>query len=189
MVSGNAENKSAFENGIFLKVDSVEPVYHEGYSPFDFTRLSGIKVWIGNTGHFFPCDRYTVCDPDVAREDGRSQVVALAKELGEMKFADRNELFGNYTIPDILNHRSYEQIVEKLDTWKKEKNEIRVRDEVVNVSTGVKIVVTAPPEMSSNSVKYMSGISKDGRVYEDVVASAYKKTGLHVDDLDAYLEV
>lgn len=184
MVSGNAENKSAFDKSIFLKVDMIEPVYADSYS-----HLNGIRVWIGAYGYFFPCDQYTVCDPDVAREDGRRQVVALAKELGEMKFADRNELFGNYTVPDILNHRSYEQIVEMLKDLEKEKETIRVRDEVVGITNGCKMMVTVPPKMSSNSVKYMSGISKDGRVYEDVVASAYKKTGLHVDDLDSYLEV
>lgn len=189
MVSGNAENKSAFENGIFLKVDSIEPVLKGGGICSRKTYLDGVKVWIDNDGHFFPCDQYTVCDPDVVREDAYRQAFALMREVYNMSGDERREAFSKMMLGEILRDASYDDLAKKLDAWKKEKDEIRVRDEVVGITNGCKMVITVPPKMSSNSVKYMSGISKDGRVYEDVVASAYKKTGVHVDDLDAYLEV
>lgn len=176
-------------NGVFLKVDCIEPVVKGGGICSRKTYLDGIKVWIGNDGHFFPCDRYTVCDPDAATEDGRRQVVELLNELTTMMMADNKKLFGYVTARDILAHFSYDEIVEKLEDWKKEKETIRVRDEVVNINNGCKMVITLPPQISSDSVKYMSGIAKGGRVYKNVEASLYKKTGLHVDDLDAYLEV
>ena len=182
------------DKSIFLKVDCVEPVY--GTSPFSYSwssggapYLKGIKVWIDGDGHLFECDHYTVCDPDVVREDGRQQVVALAKELSDMNIADRDKLFGYHTVTDLVTKFSYDGVVEKLDTWKKEKETIHVRDEVANINNGTKFVVTVPPRMSSNSVEYMSGIGKDGKVYKDVVAAAYKKTGVRVDSIDAYLEV
>lgn len=178
------ENKS-----IFLKVDSIEPVYSDDGFCSRETYLDGVKVWIGNYGYFFPCDQYAVCDPNVVREDGHQEAFALFKELYDMSPCDRADAFGKITMLDLVSKNTYEDIVEKLDDWKKEKETIRVRDEVVGITNGCKMMVTVPPKMSSNSVEYMSGISKDGRVYEDVVASAYKKTGLHVDDLDAYLEV
>ena len=177
------------DKGVFLKVDQVEPVFKGGGNWPGEPYLDGIKVWINGDGHFFSCDRYTVCDPDAVRKDGRHQAMRLAIELCDMSYADKCELFEASTVKDIFLKFPYEAIVEKLDAWKKEKEKIRVRDEVVNVGTGVKIVVTAPPEMGSNSIKYISGIAKNGKVYKDVVASAYKKTGVHVDDLDAYLEV
>lgn len=174
---------------LFLKVDDVEPDFKGGGTWPGESYLDGIKVWINGYGHFFPCDRYTVCNPDAVRKDGRWQAMHLAIELADMNYVVKQDLFGASTVKDIFLKFPYEAIVEKLDAWKKEKEKIRVRDEVVNVGTGVKIVVTAPPEMGSNSIKYISGIAKNGKVYKDVVASAYKKTGVHVDDLDSYLEV
>ena len=177
------------DKSIFLKVDCVEPVYNITYSCSGKPPLNGIKVWIGGDGHFFECDRYTICDPDVVREDGRRQVVGLVKELAGMKFTDKNELFDYCSAYDIISHFSYDEITKKLDTWKKEKETIHVRDEVANMNNGTKFIVTVPPRMSSNSVEYLSGIGKDGKVYKDVVAAAYKKTGVRVDSIDAYLEV
>lgn len=174
---------------LFLKVDSVEPVFKGGGICSRKPYLNGIKVWINGDGHFFECTEYTVCNPDAVRKDGRHQAMRLAIELADMNCVVKQDLFGASTVKDIFLKFPYEAIVEKLDAWKREKEKIRVRDEVVNVGTGVKIVITAPPEMGSNSIKYISGIAKNGKVYKDVVASAYKKTGIHVDDLDAYLEV
>ena len=170
---------------LFLKVDSVEPVFKGGGICSREPYLDGVKVWINGDGHFFPCDKYTVCDPDAVRKDGRHQAMILAIELYNMSYTDKCDLFEASTVKDIFLKFPYEAIVEKLDAWKKEK--IRVRDEVVNVNNGTKMVITA--EMGSNSIKDISGIAKNGKVYKDVVASAYKKTGVHVDDLDAYLEV
>lgn len=178
------------DKSIFLKVDSVEPVYN--VSPFSYSGESyfkGIKVWIGGDGHFFDCDRFTVYDPDTVREDAYQQAFSLFKELYDMPPCDRQEAFGKKTMLDLVSKNTYEDIAKKLAAWKKEKDEIHVRDEVVNINNGCKMVITLPPKMSSNSVEYMSGIGRDGKVYKDVVAGAYKKTGVHVDDLDAYLEV
>lgn len=102
---------------------------------------------------------------------------------------ERREAFSKMMLGEILRDASYDDLAKKLDAWKKEKETIHVRDEVVHLNNGYKMVVTVPPKMSSNSVKYMSGIGKDGKVYKDVVAGAYKKTGVHVDDLDSYLGV
>ena len=174
---------------LFLKVDGVEPVFNGGGNWPGEPYLGGVKVWINGDGHLFPCDQYTVCNPDAVRKDGRHQAMILAIQLYDMSYADKCDLFEASTVKDIFLKFPYEAIVEKLDAWKKEKEKIRVRDEVVNVGTGVKIVVTAPPEIGRNSIEYISGIAKNGKVYKDVVASAYKKTGVHVGNLDAYLEV
>ena len=172
---------------LFLKVDGVEPVFKNWPGePY----LGGVKVWINGDGRFFPCDQYTVCNPDAVREDGRRQAMILAIELADMSFPVKQDIFGEAaTVKDIFSKYSYETIKKKLDAWKKEKETIRVRDEVVNRNNSVKMVITVPPKMNSNSVEYMSGIGKDGKVYKDVVTSSYKKTGVYVGDLDAYLEV
>ena len=176
------------DKSIFLKVDGVEPVLKGGGICSRETYLDGVKVWIGDYGYFFPCDRYTVCDPDVVREDGRRQVVALAKELSDMKIADRDKLFGYHTVTDLVTKFSYDEITKKLDSWKKEKETIRVRDEVVQKMDGrLKFVVTEVYD--GNGRTYISGVSKDGKVYPGHNINNYKKTGLHVDDLDSYLEV
>lgn len=171
---------------MFLGVDDITPEYECTPSG---NRLRGIWVYIGGTAHYFGCNQYTICNPVEATEDGRRQVVALAKELTDMKIADKDKLFGYHTVTEIITQFSYDEVAKKLDDWKKEKETIRVRDEVVNMGNSRKMVVTVAPKMSSNCVEYTSGIGKDGKVYEDVVASAYKKTGLHVDDLDSYLEI
>lgn len=177
---------------VFLEVDCVEPVYN--ISPFSYSGapcLKGIKVWIGSEGHLFQCDQYTVCEPDVVNENGRNQVRDLAIELTDMSNIVKKDLFGAMSVKDIFLKFPYEAIREKLDAWKKEKEEekkIHVRDEVVN-AVGKRFVVTVPPYMGSDSVKYFSGIAKDGIVFKDQPVATCKKTGLHVDDLDSYLEV
>ena len=176
------------DKSIFLKVDCVEPVYYADNFTLRASTLKGVKVWIDGNGHFFECNHYTVYDPDAVREDGRRQVVELIKELAKMQITDKDDLFGYCTTPDILIHSSYDDVVEKLDAWKKEKAKIHIRDEVINAA-GKKFVVTVAPHMGSNSVLYFSGIAKDGTVCKDQPAATYKKTGLHVDDLDAYLGV
>lgn len=105
-----------------------------------------------------------------------------------MKISDKDKLFGYHTVTEIITQFSYDEVAKKLDDWKKEKETIRVRDEVVNAA-GNRFVVTVPPHMGSNSVLYFSGIAEDGTVYKDRPVATYKKTGLHVDDLDSYLGV
>lgn len=188
MVSGNAENKTAFENGMFLKVDNVEPAFNTYFSPYECTRVDGIKVWIGGEGHLFPCDHYTVCYPDAVREDGRRQVVELAKELTDMLLTDKNKLFGNCSTSEILSRFSYEDIVKKLDAWKKEKKEIRVRDEVYHQANETRFVITKIYAPCDGDV-IVNGLKRDGTAIKGLLLCNVKKTGLHVDDLDAYLEV
>ena len=183
------EVREGYNKGeIFLKVDSVEAAYHEGYSPFDFTRLSGIKVWIGNTGYFFPCDTFTVCDPDVVREDGRRQAFDLFKELYDMSPCDRQEAFDKIMMLDLVSKNTYEEIVKKLDAWKKEKKEIHVRDEVYNKTLETKFVITKIYTPCDGDV-IVNGLKKDGTAVKGLLLCNVEKTGLHVDDLDAYLEV
>ena len=177
------------DNSIFLKVDCVEPVLKGGEICSRETYLDGVKVWIGNYGYFFPCDQYTVCNPDEVRESSLQQAFALFKELYNMSPCDRQEVFGKITMLDLVSKNTYKNIVEKLDSWKKEKETIRVRDEVVKINNGTKFVVTDPPYMASNSHYYFSGIGKDGKVYRNEPVDRYEKTGVHISNLDEYLEV
>jgi len=176
------------DKSTFLKVDCVEPVYKDDFSPFEYTNLNGIKVWINGNGHLFPCDRFTVCDPDVAREDGRQQGVELAKELWKMKLTDKEKLFGYWTAYEILSRFSYKEIVEKLDNWKREKETIRVRDEVYSQSMQLKFVVTKIFTSCEGEDVTVNGLKKDGTAIKGLLLCNVKKTGLHVDDLDSYLE-
>ncbi len=185
------------DKGIFLKVDNIEPVY--SVSPYycsviptlKIPYLKGIRVWINGDDHLFECDNYTVCNPDAATEDGHRQAVALMNELGKMAYTDNEKLFGYGLTREILNHFSYKEIVEKLDAWKKEKETIRVRDEVYSQSMQVKFVVTKifVPFGIEDEDTIVNGLKKDGTAVKGLLLCNLKKTGLHVDDLDSYLEV
>lgn len=178
------------DNNLFLKVDCVEPVHkHEFGICGDRPYLSGVKVWINDNGHLFECDRYTICDPDVVREDGHRQAFALFKELYDMSPRDRAEAFGKITMGDLVSKNTYEDIVEKLDDWKKEKETIRVRDEVYSKAQKVSFVITKISTPSGGEDAIVSGLKKDGTAIKGLLLCNLKKTGLHVDDLDAYLEV
>ena len=177
------------DKSIFLKVDCVEPAYKCcGFSPYGATPLDGIKVWIGNDGHYFECDRYAVCDPVVVRQDAYRQAFSLFKELYDMPPCDRAEAFGKITMLDLVSKNTYEDIVKKLDTWKKEKETIRVRDEVYNKTLETKFVVTKIYAPCDGDV-IVNGLKKDGTAIKGLLLCNVEKTGLHVDDLDAYLEV
>lgn len=168
------------DKSIFLKVDCVEPVYNKG-----------IKVWIGGDGHFFDCSRFTVYHPDAVREDAYRQAFALFKELYNMSPCDRQEAFGKITMLDLVSKNAYEDIVEKLDTWKKEKEKetIRVRDEVYSNAYETRFVVTKITVPSGGEDAIVNGLKKDGSTVKGLLLCNLKKTGIHVDDLDAYLEV
>lgn len=177
------------DKSIFLKVDSIEPVLKGGGICSRETYLDGVKVWIGNYGYFFPCDRYTICEPDAIREDGRRQVVALAKELTDMKIADKDKLFGYHTVTEIVTQFSYDEVAKKLDAWKKDNETIHVRDEVYSVAQEVSFVITKISVPSGGENAVVNGLKKDGTAVKGLLLCNLKKTGRHVDDLDAYLEV
>ena len=190
MASGNVENKTAFNNGMFLKVDNVEPAGNTYFSPYERTRVDGIKVWIGSEGHLFSCDNYTVCYPDEVIKDGRRQAFDLFKELYDMSPCDRADAFGSKVVMlDLVSKNTYEDIVKKLDAWKKEKNEIRVRDEVYSEAYEIRFVITKIIVPSGCEDTIVNGLKKDGTAVKGLLLCNLKKTGLHVDDLDAYLEV
>lgn len=200
MVSGNAENKSAFSNGIFLKVDSVEPVYTPCFktSPLlsTYSRIRGIKVWIGGEGHLFECDRYTICDPEAVVEGGHTETLKLLQDICDyMPFSDRRRFFGegNTTVMDLIR-LPYDKIAEGYISWNKEKEDeekkIRVRDEVVLMpAQDVRFVITKIIVPSSGEDAFVNGFKKDGTAIKGILLCNLKKTGLHVDDLDSYLEV
>ena len=174
------------DTSTYLKVDKFIPEYEFGMYG---NCVKGIWVYIGGTGHYFECDRYIVCDPNIARETGRRQVVELVKELAGMKFTDKNELFDYCSAYDIISHFSYDEIVEKLDAWKKEKEAIRVRDEAYSQTIEAKFVVTKIYTPIDDGDVIVNGLKKDGTAIKGLLLCNLKKTGLHVDDLDSYLEV
>lgn len=175
---------------LYLKVDQVEPIYKcGGFYSENAWLMDGIRVWIGNEGHKFECDQFTVCDPDAVREDAYRQMLALMREIYDMTGTERREAFGKTLFGVVINGATYDDLAKKLDTWKKEKETIQVRDEVENKNNGMRMIVTYPPYQASNSIYYFSGIRKDGKVYRDEMVNAYKKTGVHIDNIDAYLEV
>lgn len=171
------------DNEVFLKVDCVEPVYDGGYSISGNSCLNGVKVWIGNHGYFFPCDGYTVCDPDVVREDGYRLAFALIKTIYGMSGNERKEAFGKVFFGEILKDANYDDLAKKMDTWKKEKDEIHVKDEVQHKPNGEKAVVLNIMD------GFIYAVTKKKAFITCAPVGDYKKTGVHVDDLDAYLEV
>ena len=174
------------DTSTYLKVDRVDPVYVS--MPEDVPYINGVQVWIGDNGHFFPCDHIAVCDPDIAIETGHREVVELMNELMTMMIADKKELFGYVTARDILNHFSYKEIVEKLDAWKKEKETIRVRDEVYSQAYEMRFVITKIYTPCDGDT-IVNGLKKDGTAIKGLLLCNVEKTGIRVDDLDAYLEV
>lgn len=171
---------------MFLGVDDITPEYECSESG---NRLSGIWVYIGGTAHYFECDQYTICNPIEATEDGRRQAFDLFKELYDMTPRDRADAFGKVTMLDLVSKNTYEDIVEKLDTWKKEKETIRVRDEVYSEAYEIRFVITKIIVPSGCEDTTVNGLKKDGTAVKGLLLCNLKKTGLHVDDLDAYLEV
>ena len=176
------------DKSIFLKVDSIEPILKGGGISSRLTYLDGVKVWIGNYGYFFPCDNYTVCYPDEVIKDGRRQAFALFKELYDMSPCDRADAFGKITMLDLVSKETYEDIVKKLDDWKKSK-EIRVRDEVYSEAYEIRFVITKIITPSGGEDATVNGLKKDGTAVKGILLHNLKKTGVHVDDLDSYLEV
>lgn len=177
------------DKSIFLKVDGVDPVYD--ISPCSYSwisggapHLKGINVWIGGKGHFFPCDRYIFYDPDVVREDAYRQAFALMREVYDMTASERREAFGKIMLGEVLRDASYDDLAKKLDTWK-----IHVRDEVYSQTHEVRFVVTKIVVPSGGEDAVVNGLKKDGAAVKGLLLCNLKKTGLHVDDLDAYLEV
>lgn len=170
---------------MFLGVDDITPEYE--CSPSG-NRLSGIWVYIGGTAHYFGCDQYTICNPVEAREDGRRQAFNLVREIMEMTGSERREAFGKVLLIEILRDATNDDLAKKLDDWKKEKEMIRVRDEVYSYAYEESFVVTKMFFPSGGEDATVNGLKKDGTAVKGILLHNLKKTGIHVDDLDAYLE-
>ena len=84
-------------------------------------------------------------------------------------------------LTDIISHATYDDLVKKLDAWKKEKETIHVKDEVENkVYHEVSVVL----DIRDGNIY---SVTKNKRFISDAPINKFKKTGVHVDDLDAYL--
>lgn len=177
------------DKSIFLKVDGVEPVYKAGFGICSRgTYLDGIKVWIGGDGHFFECDQYIVCEPpDAVREAGHREVFALMKKIYNMTGTERQEAFGDVFFGEIVKDASYDDLMKKLDAWKKEK-EIRVRDEVCYKAFNERFVITKIYTPCDGDT-IVNGLKKDGTAIKGLLLCNVEKTGVHVDNIDSYLEV
>lgn len=172
-------------NGIFLGVDKIAP---EMESTCWGTKLKGVWVYLGGDAHFFECDQFKLLKPEEAVEQGRDEMLKLMRDIWNMEAGSKKEVFESLTTITIIEKYGYEKAREMYDIWKKEKDAIHIKDEVIT-SAGVKFVVTKIIVPSGGEDAVAHGIRPSGGVILSVLLKSLKKTGVHVDDLDSYLKV
>ena len=83
---------------------------------------------------------------------------------------------------------SYQEAKAKYESWKAEKAEIRVGDEIIPLETPyITMVVTQVRKNECDDDKWVDVIASDGKVYR-YLKTGIKKTGRHFDTVERLLE-
>lgn len=109
---------------------------------------------------------------------GQNEAWEFAWEVLQLDLPVFREIFGYDT--DKMDYRDYKY---KYEAWKKQKDEIRVGDEVE--ICGTIGIVTRVPYLDEERVHY---IAKSGTVYCNNSYAEIKKTGRHFDEIEELLK-
>ena len=122
-------------------------------------------------------------DPD--RKDIEDEVWKFAKKIVSSNGLTKHELdecFGHTTIQGVMTtYDTYQEAKEKYEAWRKQKDEIRVGDEVIDKDVGKAIVTYIDFELCNT-------LWLDGSVSEDVPLKDLHKTGRHFDEVEELLK-
>lgn len=133
------------------------------------------RTYYVSTG--FKLEPYT--EPDrKAIEDEVWEMARLISYDGGLKLTDLYECYKSSSIQEVMKNHSYQEAKEKYEAWRKQKDEIRVGDELKQITvsgspTGAKCIV-----VKTDGDK-MNGIGKDGSliVCSSQVKRWWTKTG------------
>ena len=121
----------------------------------------------------FKLEPYT--DPD--RKAIEDEVWKFAREMISTSGHEVSEMWGCVTnFGEVMHNTTYQEAKAKYDAWRKQKDEIRVGDEVIDKDVGKAIVINIDFELCST-------LWLDGSVSEDVPLGDLHKTGRHFDDI------
>lgn len=123
-------------------------------------------------------EKLTPYDESAAEQRGREEAWKLIKAIGKMSDDDMADCFGTSVIVNL----SYTEAREKYEAWKKEKEEIKIGDEVRHKYEPRDIMVYTGTEPG-----YASCIKSNGRV---VIrrADEIERTGRHFPEVAELLE-
>ena len=95
---------------------------------------------------------------------------------------DLYEIFGSSDLQHVLENYTYTEATAKVAKWEKEKEEIKVGDEVEkNDLRDVRFIVTF------TNGRLMSGVTQSGLVFANEKPKEWHKTGRHID-IDSFLK-
>ena len=122
-------------------------------------------------------------EPD--RKAIEDEVWEFTGKIQKMTCEQMHEVLG-ITAPNydyFCNEISYQEAKSKYESWKAEKAEIRVGDEVI-LYDNVKMIVTQVDRGTS-----IQGVDENGECYEYIECNEVKKTGRHFDGIKDLLGV
>lgn len=119
-------------------------------------------------------------EPD--REAIEDEVWGLVGVIANMDNNDFGRVFGCIGRWTLLSKKTYQEVKARYDSWKKQKDEIHVGDEIV-LYENVKMVVTQVDHGTS-----IQGVDENGECYECVECNAVKKTGRHFTEIEELLK-
>lgn len=117
------------------------------------------------------------------REVIENEVWDLANYMGRMSLTERDLCFGFPLPQEVTMNLSYQEAKAKFEAWLKEKNEIKVGDEVID-KDGHKAIAT----YVYTDCKLCDVLWDDGSVTEDVYKEEFSKTGRHFPEVVELLE-
>ena len=135
--------------------------------------------WVGTGLSVTP---YTEPDEDEIRQMAHEEAWDFMYELFFKEYSELNDIFGTQSRTEIMSSMTYAEAKTIYDKWKKEKEEIRVGDEVIIKSDGVKGVVLDEDLCGEFSVFTENGCCEAYRKIH------FEKTGRHLDFVERLLE-
>ena len=110
-----------------------------------------------------------------------ARLIALEVGDGGLSPDDLYECYKSSNIQEVMKIHSYQEAKAKYDKWEKEKEQIRVGDEVT-LYDNVKLVVVTIDGTSAQ------GIDENGECYESIFLNELTKTGRHFDEVEELLK-
>jgi len=126
-------------------------------------------------------------EPD--RKAIEDEVWWFTEKLSRMKYEEIRDCFGiGYEGEfDVLSCLTYSEAKAKHEAWKKQKDEIRVGDEVIPLDTRYDTMVVTKLWASKGGGGRVDAMAGDGKTY-NFLKSDINKTGRHFDEVEELLK-
>ena len=148
----------------------------------DFYRCKQVPWWSVSNRIISKLPPYTEPDRKVIEDE----VWEFATTCAKMDGADSVDVFGGYSLESFTKF-SYQEAKDKYEEWLKQKDEIKVGDEVILMDTEYDTMIVTRTWKDDYWRECIDTVGFDGSICS-FLKSKVKKTGRHFDEVEELLK-